>query len=61
MRGLHLPLLIGTLGSWPPEGPLSVHSTILLPNNDSYRRNSTLLSFTYVRACFKIGVFKLQR
>ena len=43
-----------------PWGPPSVHITILLPNNDSYRQNSALHIFTFVQACFKICVFKLQ-
>ena len=35
-----LPLLIGTLGSRPPIGPLSVPSPILFQNNDAYIQNS---------------------
>ena len=55
-----MPLLIGTPGSWPPGGPPSVHRTIVLPNNDSYRQNSSLHLFTFRWSCFKIGVFKLR-
>ena len=60
ISSLCLPTLFGTPGSCPPWGPPSVHSFILLPNNDSYRQNSALHIFTLVWACFKIGVFKLQ-
>ena len=37
-----------------------LHSSILLPNNDSYRQNSALHISTLVQACFKISVFRLR-
>ena len=52
--------MIETPGSSPPGGPPSVHSTFLLPNKDSYTQNSALHIFTFVWACFKIGVLSSE-
>ena len=48
-------LLIWTPGFWPPRGPPSVTSPILLPNNDSYRQNSALnVFFLFIGSVFNL-------
>ena len=47
----------GPLAPDPPEGPLSLPNTILLPNNDTYRKNSALHFLLLIGLVFKFVYF----